>query len=145
MIIKKDLYLVCEVPFIEPKFGVKPERGVPDIITITTTREEAYKIASRYLEYKNFKRVYSIVFISYYNGKDGEYWGYIYNQPNIDNIVAVLGADTVIDDMFTHDCPLYFRNPVSHSFNILKSIDDFRKMCNWIKEGITNYFNKLNV
>lgn len=142
MIIKKDLYLVCEVPFIEPKFGVRAEEGKPDIITITTTREEAYTIACRYLEYKNFKRQYSQVFISYYNGRHSDYWGRLYLYNNLDNIVAIEGADVVDDPMFRDICPLYFHNPVSNSLNVLKSIKDFRSMCNWIKKGIDNWFAK---
>lgn len=145
MIIKKDLYLVCEVPFIEPKFGCTPERGVPEVLTITTTRDEAYKIASRYVEYKNFRNVYSVVFISYYNGPDGEYWGSLYRDRNLDNIVAILGADAVDDKLFTGNCPLYFNNPVSHSFNILRSMEDFRKVCNWVKAGLENFFAKMMV
>lgn len=143
MIIKKDLYLVCEIPFIEPKFGVRAEEGKPEIITITTTREEAYKIATRYLEYKNFKQMYSQVYISYYNGKSGNYWGYLYLNSDLDNIVGILGADVVIDPMFTDNCPLYFHNPVSSSLNVLKSIGDFRVMCNWIKQEIENWFKRI--
>ena len=142
MIIKKDLYLVCEIPYIEPKFGAKPKEGKPDIIAITTTRDEAYAIASHYLEYRNFKREYSVVYISYYNGKNSGYWGSIYLNNNLDNIVALLGADVSDDPMFTNNCLLYFHNPVSCSFNVLRSIKDFRTMCNWIKTGIDNWFKR---
>ena len=141
MIIKKDLYLVCEIPFIEPKFGVRAEEGISDIIAITTTRDEAYSIATHYLEYKNFKRQYSQVYISYYNGKNSSYWGNVYLN-NLDNIVATQGADVVDDSMFKDLCPLYFHNPISCSLNVLRSIKDFRIMCNWIKKGVDNWFIK---
>ncbi len=141
MIIKKDLYLVCEIPFIEPKFSIRAEEGISDIIAITTTRDEAYTIATHYLEYKNFKKQYSQVYISYYNGKNCNYWGTLYMN-NLDNIVAIQGADVVNDPMFIDQCPLYFHNPISCSLNVLKSIKDFRTMCNWIKSGINNWFAK---
>lgn len=143
MIINKDLFLVCEVPFLEPKFGVKPEKKLPDIITITTTRDEAYKIASRYLEYKNIKKRYSVVFISYYNGNNGLYWGKYYNN-TIEDILLSIGAEVVQDDMFTEPCPLYFYNPVSCSLLIIQTMNDFRKIVNWVRDGIKNWYEKLN-
>lgn len=144
MILSKDLFIVCEIPFLEPKFGVKPEKGIPTIISITTTRDEAYKIANKYLEYKNLKRIYSIIFISYYNGDYGEYWGDLFINNNIETILRNLGADIINDNMFTNNCPLYFNNPISNSLNIIMNIKDFRIMVNWIKDGIKNWWNKLN-
>lgn len=145
MVINKDLYIVNEIPFKEPVYGCKPEKGIPDIIAITTTREEAYRIATRYLEYKNFRKQYSIVYLSYYNGMDGEYWGNLYNNYDLNHLVGIMGADVVIDEMFEEDCPLYFNNVVSNSLNVMHSIKDFRTMCNWIKEGIKNYFTKISM
>jgi hypothetical protein len=142
MIIKQDIYLVSEIPFIEPKFGARPEKGIPYCIALCTTREEAYTIACRCLEYNNFKHMYSQIFISYYNGEYGKYWGDLYLNNNLDNIASLLGCDVVQDSSFVDNCPLYFHNPISCSLNIINNIKDFRTMCNWVKTGIKNWFAK---
>ena len=144
MIINKDMFIVNEIPIIEPKFSVKAEKGIPDIIAITTTREEAYSIAKKYLDYKNLKRKYSIVYISYYNGKNGEYWGEYYKNSKMEDILLTMGANVVQDEMFVDNCPLFFDNPVSCSLLIIENIKDFRKMVNWVKQGIDNWFEKMN-
>ena len=142
MVIQKDLYLVCEVPYIEPIFGVREVEGTPSIIAITTTRDEAYTIALKYLQYKNFKQMYSKVYISYYIGNYGSYMGDVFLNGDFDTIVASFGADVIIDDKFVEDCPLYIHNSISSSLNIVKSLDAFRKMCNWIRDSFLNWLKK---
>ena len=144
MIISKDLFIVNEIPILEPKFSVKPERGIADIIAITTTREEAYKIATKYLNYKNIKHKYSIVYISYYNGMEGEYWGNYYKNSSIDQILLTMGTTVVLDDMWTSNQPLFFNNPVSCNLVIIQNIAEFRSLVNWVKQGIKNWFERIN-